>query len=82
MANLTLSLEQDLLDKARKRATELGTSVNQMVRDYFKTVTGDDDLEADIALFRQTSGLGKPDPDYKFNREEIYEERFKNYGKS
>ena len=60
----------------------MGTTVNQMVRDYFKTVVGEDNLEADIALFRQTSGLGKPDPDYRFNREEIYEERLANYGKS
>ena len=80
--NLTLSIDDELLEKTRKRASEMGTSVNQMVRDYFKTVVGEDNLEADIALFRQTSGLGKPDPDYRFNREEIYEERLANYGKS
>jgi uncharacterized protein DUF6364 len=80
--NLTLSIDDQLLEKTRKRASEMGTTVNQMVRDYFKTVVGEDNLEADIALFRQTSGLGKPDPDYRFNREEIYEERLANYGKS
>lgn len=82
MANLTLSVDQQLLDKVRKRAQALGTSVNQMVRDYFTSVAGDDNLEADLTLFRQTSGQGTPDPDYRFNRDEIYEERFQNYGKS
>ena len=80
--NLTLSIDDQLLEKTRKRAAKMGTTVNQMVRDYFKTFVGEDNLEADIALFRQTSGLGKPDPDYRFNREEIYEERLANYGKS
>jgi hypothetical protein len=79
--NLTLSIDDQLLEKTRKRAAEMGTSVNQMVRDYFASITGEDNLEADIAVFRQTSGQGKPDPGYKFNRDEIYEERFRNYGK-
>jgi len=82
MANLTLAIDDQLLEKTRRRAAEMGTSVNQMVRDHFQAVVGEDNLEADIALFRQTSGLGKPDPDYRFNREEMYEERLANYGKS
>jgi hypothetical protein len=82
MANLTLAVDDQLLEKTRRRAAEMGTSVNQMVRDHFQAIVGEDNLEADIALLRQTSGLGKPDPDYRFNREEIYEERLANYGKS
>jgi hypothetical protein len=83
MANLTLSVDSQLLEKARKRTSEMGTSVNQYVRDALQSLVGekDEDLEADIAEFIRTSGQGKPDPDWKFNREEMYDERFKNYGK-
>ena len=33
--NLTLTVEDDVLESMRKVAIELVTSVNQMVRDYF-----------------------------------------------
>jgi antitoxin component of RelBE/YafQ-DinJ toxin-antitoxin module len=82
MANLTLSIDDQLLEQARKRTSEMGTTVNQYVRDTLKNLIGESDLEADIAFLERTSGQGKPDPDYKFNREEIYDERFRNYGKS
>ncbi len=82
MANLTLSIDDQLLERTRQRASEMGTTVNQMVRDYFKSVVGNDDVDSAIAFLRQTAGQGNPDPDWKWNREEIYEERFRNYGKS
>jgi len=82
MANLTLAIDDQLLEKTRRRAAELGTSVNQMVRDHFQAVVGEDDMESAIAFLKATSGQGKPDPDYKWNRDEIYEERFSRYGKS
>ncbi len=34
MTNLTLSIDDDLLKRARIRALELDTSVNSLVRDY------------------------------------------------
>ena len=34
MANLTITIDDDLLRKARIRAAELGTSVNAVLRDY------------------------------------------------
>lgn len=40
MKNLTLSIDEDVLEEARKRALERGTSVNQMVREYLKDVSG------------------------------------------
>jgi hypothetical protein len=82
--NLTLSIDDQILEKARKRTSEMGTTVNQYVRDALKNLVGEDDLEADLAFFRRTSGQGKPDLDWKFNREEMYNERFNNsnYGKS
>ena len=40
MANLTISLDDDLLRRARVRAAELGTSVNAVLRDYIRTWVG------------------------------------------
>jgi hypothetical protein len=40
MKNLTLSIDEDVLEEARKRALERGTSVNQMVREYLEDVSG------------------------------------------
>jgi len=82
MANLTLAIDDQLLEKTRRRAAEMGTSVNQMVRDHFQAVVGEDDLESAIAFLKETAGQGKPDPDWKFSRDEMYDERFRNYGKS
>jgi plasmid stability protein len=40
VANLTLSIDDDLLRTARIRALEQGTSVNAVVRDYLTTYAG------------------------------------------
>ncbi len=37
MANLTISVNDDLLKKARIRALEQGTSVNGVLREYLET---------------------------------------------
>ena len=80
--NLTLSIDDQLLEKTRKRAAEMGTTVNQMVRDYFRSVVCEEDVDSAIAFLKETAGQGRPDPDWKWNREEIYEERLSRYGKS
>lgn len=40
MANLTITLDDDLLKRARIRAAELGTSVNAVLRDYMAAWAG------------------------------------------
>jgi hypothetical protein len=42
VANLTLTLDDDLLLRARKRALDQGTSVNALVREYLETLAGGD----------------------------------------
>jgi hypothetical protein len=74
--NLTLSIEDDLLAKARKRASEMGTTVNQIVRDHLRTIVGEVDLEEDLAEFERLSGRGDAG-DWKFNRDELYADRLK-----
>lgn len=41
MANLTIAIEDDLLKKARLRAVEQGTSVNALVHEYLREITGE-----------------------------------------
>lgn len=64
MANLTLTIEDDLLLRARVRALENGTSVNALVRDYLRSFAGvDDDADARqsfVALAERASGSSGP----------------------
>ena len=40
MANLTITIDEDVLKKARIRALEEGTSVNAILREYLEAYTG------------------------------------------
>lgn len=40
MTNLTITVDEGTLKKARKRALEEGTSVNAVLRDYLETYSG------------------------------------------
>ena len=40
MANLTIVVDDEILKRARLRATEQGTSVNAVVRDYLEQYAG------------------------------------------
>jgi hypothetical protein len=40
LANLTLTIDEEVLKKARIRALEEGTSVNALVREYLESYTG------------------------------------------
>ena len=44
MANLTLTIDDEVLKCARLRAIEDGTSVNRVVRDYLESYAGTDRL--------------------------------------
>jgi len=70
--NITLSIEEQLVERARKRAKALGKSLNQLVRDYLQAVSGTDSPEESIAEFRAISGTGRSQG-WRFNRDEIHE---------
>ncbi len=40
MANLTIAIDDEVLKRARLRATEQGTSVNAVIRDYLEQYAG------------------------------------------
>jgi hypothetical protein len=69
--NVTLSLDDQLVTRARKRAEALGKSLNQLIRDYLQTVAGGDDPERSIEEFKRLSGRGHS-RGWRFNRDEIH----------
>ncbi len=70
--NLTLSIDEQLVVRARKRADALGKSLNQLIRDYLQTLAGGDDPDKSIEEFRLLSGKGHS-RGWRFNRDEIHE---------
>lgn len=72
--NVTLSIDEQLIGRARKKAEALGKSLNQMIRDYLKSVAGEDETEQDIEEFGRLSGKGHSHG-WRFNRDEIHERR-------
>jgi len=69
--NITLSLDDQIVTRARKNAEALGKSLNQLIRDYLQTVAGGDDPERSIEEFKRLSGRGHS-RGWRFNRDEIH----------
>jgi len=70
--NVTLSIDDQLVARARKKAQALGKSLNQLIRDHLQTVAGGDDPERSIEEFNRLSGTGNSHG-WRFNRDEIHE---------
>lgn len=70
--NVTLSIDEQLVARARKKADALGKSLNQLIRDYLQKLAGGDDPERSIEEFRKLSGRGHS-RGWRFNRNEIHE---------
>jgi hypothetical protein len=69
--NFTLSIEERIVTKARKKANALGKSLDQLIRDYLQELSGGDDPERGIEEFRSLSGRGHS-RGWRFNRDEIH----------
>jgi hypothetical protein len=72
--NITLSVDGQIVARAREKARALGKSLNQEIRDHLQHLAGDSDLESDLREFERLSGLGDS-KGWKFNRDEIHERR-------
>ena len=77
MANLTLTIDDDLLFKARQRATREKTSVNAIVREHLANYARADDEEHARNLIRLMDEIVEKDRPSsggkKWTREEIYD---------
>ena len=72
--NVTLAVDDEVMRQARRRAEALGTSVNQLVREYLEQLAGKSDPRADAAEFERLSRLAQGNSrGWKFNREELHE---------
>jgi hypothetical protein len=69
-------VDDEIILRARRRAEALGTSVNQLVREYLEQLAGKSDPNEDAAEFERLSKLANGDSrGWKFNREELHERR-------
>lgn len=74
--NLTLSVDDEIIQRARRRADAMGKSVNQLVREYLEHLAGKSDRAALSEEFRQlTLNATGNSRGWKFNREEIHERK-------
>ena len=69
---VTLSIAEQVVARARKKAKALGKSLSELIRDYLQKLVGGDDPERSIAEFEHLSGRGHS-RGWRFNRDEIHE---------
>jgi hypothetical protein len=72
LMNVTLSIDEQTVARARKKADALGKSLNQLIRDYLQRLAGGDDPEKSIEEFKQLSGRGNS-RGWRFDRNEIHD---------
>jgi len=76
VANLTLTIDDEVLRSARIRALEQGTSVNAVVREYLRDYVGRPDaLDALERIFEiaDRSGASSGPEGRTWTREELYD---------
>lgn len=78
-ARVNLTIEQDILQKAKAYAAKMGASVSELVEEYFRKVAEPKEIKTD--LFEMVKNLPPvelpEDFDYK---EEYYKGKMKKYG--
>ncbi|GAB6886536.1 hypothetical protein JCM13304A_00340 [Desulfothermus okinawensis JCM 13304] len=76
MPNITISIPDHLLEKARRYAAERGTSVNKLIREYLEELVGlnTSQLKAVLNELMELSDTYKGRLD-EWDREDLYEER-------
>ncbi len=72
--NITLAVDEQIAEQARKAALAMGKSLNQAVRDYLEQLAGAEQLAAELQAF-EASALASPGRlnGWRFNRDEANE---------
>ncbi len=78
MPNITLAIDEELLEKSREYAAKKGTTLNALVRellgDEIAQASRREEARRGLLELMETS-TARLGPDYKWNREDIYEDR-------
>jgi predicted transcriptional regulator len=76
MKNITLALDDEVLEKVRTYAAERKTTVNAIVRQHLEKIAAENDKRAEarrhLLRLAETSE-GRMAPGYVWNREELYD---------
>jgi hypothetical protein len=74
--NITLSVDEQTVARARERLRAVGRSVNEEIRDRLRYLAGEKDRDNErwMEELRNLSGKGDSHG-WRFNRDEIYERR-------
>ena len=71
--NITLSIDEQVVTKARQIASVRGTSLNQLVRDYLEDLTRHNDMQSVLdeldAMWSESTGRSQG----PWTREELHE---------
>ena len=76
MKNITLAVEEEVLEAARVVAAERKTTVNALVRGYLRQIADQrDNARQAMMKLRRLSMESRAElgPDYKFDRESLYD---------
>jgi hypothetical protein len=74
--NITLSVDDRVVEQARKAAQAMGKSLNQAVRDYLEQLAGQTQRDAVVEELKGLSMKGRgPSAGWRFDRDEVYAER-------
>jgi hypothetical protein len=71
--NITLSVDDSVVTQARLVAQSMGTSLNQLVRDYLAGLADPSEAHDDLAEFRRLSSEGHGDSKgWRFDRDDLH----------
>jgi hypothetical protein len=71
---LTFSVDDWVVDRARRVARSMDKGLNQLVREYLEQLAGPDQVEADCAELRRLSAVGSGRPQgRRVDRDELHE---------
>ena len=76
MANLTIVVEEGVLQRARARALKSGTSVNAVLSDYLSQYAGADPAKRALSAFLAVASAidaGSGDEGRRWTREELHD---------
>ncbi len=70
MVNITLTADENSIERARVAAQAMGTSLNQFLREQIDRLAGSDQREREMQAYLASVGTGRSGG-WTFNRDEI-----------